>query len=987
MVKKSPKHTIEILGETYKGKSKNELISVDNADITLRQLNDLLRGDTRKLVHDTKTGEVEVIDVRNANTDIKPLLKQTFEKFNKEFLRKITHIDNIDIVKEISSNKYIKAQLNIQITYDISSEKNVVRKILRGIEDRHGKMKNKKFKIKDLQKIAEKFAGDYLHNIPDAFNIRVKILHLLSKTGKKIEYTGMKLRDNNPLMFDWFKVTKIKDGNCTRNYLLKKYGKKISPNTINKLGDEGGVSPDELNDFCKKYRILYICYDINCNIIISHTPEIKSKDYSALNIIAYNNHIYPIDSNEQLKSFKDGSNKKIPSIVKIIKSVLRKIEKILRKGIVPVIYNSGINIIGVKFRNKLYVQDEEYKNCIDIAKEYGIFDKLHDVVGYNYIGILLSNLFLKKTDLQSFFPQSSRFIKSGYMYHNDEIDGNFITIDKNKCYSYSLMTLPYLITIDYMTAKINKYPKDIRESYMYIAKPKYSTILLPNTNMYSGYHLEYCLKEGVEFELLEEISTHKKKNKYKKMIKSLYEKIDGNIAKQIINRMIGTFENSENVRDIFEIKKIGIGDEIDASEGYIVDIGDYKLMFDNVGHKCNVLTKKPIAIQIKDNSRIILYEKMKKLGLTDTDIKQIHTDSITFREIEDDVINQIINDDIDTTIDTWKYEQYKERNVNERYNDPDLSFYIDNMKDCVLVNSYAGCGKTYDIINNLIPKLKDYIVLSPTHASLQEYRNKEINCEVIQTYMFSNSVPENDTVIVDEIGMVDRCGHYVILKCLELGKKVYLYGDFKQLLPPSEKKPLNSKHYIDYLATEQKELKTNYRNDFTTEYYDKLIAMKDKSKILNEIKKYSINSIDDFKEGMCIIAYKNETVDKYNKIILDKLGLNEGDNGTHIICKTNKLTDLGIYNNLTYKIINNDDNFIIKQYDIQTIEGKVGINYYNKEYTISKKQYKTNFKLGYATTIYAKQGGSVMGYYFPEEDIKHIDGKTLYTIISRIKTK
>ena len=138
---------------------------------------------------------------------------------------------------------------------------------------------------------------------------------------------------------------------------------------------------------------------------------------------------------------------------------------------------------------------------------------------------------------------------------------------------------------------------------------------------------------------------------------------------------------------------------------------------------------------------------------------------------------------------------------------------------------------------------------------------------------------------------------------------------------------------------------------------------------------------------MNVIAYKNETVDKYNNIVLNILGLKETDIGTHIICKTNNLTNIGIYNNLTYKIINNDNNFIIKQFDIQTINGKVGIKYYDKQYSINKKQYKSNFKLGYATTIYSKQGGSVLGYYFPEEDIKHIDGKTLYTIISRLKTK
>lgn len=88
---------------------------------------------------------------------------------------------------------------------------------------------------------------------------------------------------------------------------------------------------------------------------------------------------------------------------------------------------------------------------------------------------------------------------------------------------------------------------------------------------------------------------------------------------------------------------------------------------------------------------------------------------------------------------------------------------------------------------------------------------------------------------------------------------------------------------------------------------------------------------------MNVIAYKNETVDKYNNIVINILGLKETDIGYHIICKTNNLTNIGIYNNLTYKIINNENNFIIKQYNIQTIDGKVDIKYYDELYTINKK--------------------------------------------------
>lgn len=222
----------------------------------------------------------------------------------------------------------------------------------------------------------------------------------------------------------------------------------------------------------------------------------------------------------------------------------------------------------------------------------------------------------------------------------------------------------------------------------------------------------------------------------------------------------------------------------------------------------------------------------------------------------------------------------------------------------MLINSYAGSGKTYDIINNLLPKLQDYVILTPSHASLQEYRNKKINSNTIQYYTNSNILPTENIVIVDEVGMVNKFGHYLILKCLELNKKVYLYGDFKQLIPPGEEKTLNSEQYLNFIASEQKVLSTNYRNNFSKEYYDKIINMgNDTDELYKEVYKHSIKSLDNFTNGDTIIVYRNETKDKYNKKVLNILKLKEGDIGTNIICKSNSLSHIGIFNNLTYKII------------------------------------------------------------------------------------
>jgi hypothetical protein len=50
----------------------------------------------------------------------------------------------------------------------------------------------------------------------------------------------------------------------------------------------------------------------------------------------------------------------------------------------------------------------------------------------------------------------------------------------------------------------------------------------------------------------------------------------------------------------------------------------------------NIFNKKPISVQIKDRSRLRLFNMMKTLGLKNSDIKQVKTDSITFKKLNDD---------------------------------------------------------------------------------------------------------------------------------------------------------------------------------------------------------------------------------------------------------------------------------------------------------------------------------------------------------------
>lgn len=159
------------------------------------------------------------------------------------------------------------------------------------------------------------------------------------------------------------------------------------------------------------------------------------------------------------------------------------------------------------------------------------------------------------------------------------------------------------------------------------------------------------------------------------MIESLNKITDKQTVKNIVNRMIGMFERSENIMDLYKINKIGKGDEIDATSGYLMDIGEYKILFEHIGDNCNVLTRKPISIQIKDMNRVVLYKQMKKLKLTSNRIRQIYTDSITFNGDYDE--KQIILND---ELNGWKYEDYKPIMDTNKINDENLSFYIKSMK-------------------------------------------------------------------------------------------------------------------------------------------------------------------------------------------------------------------------------------------------------------------------------------------------------------------
>ena len=287
--------------------------------------------------------------------------------------------------------------------------------------------------------------------------------------------------------------------------------------------------------------------------------------------------------------------------------------------------------------------------------------------------------------------------------------------------------------------------------YLYIARPHVSSILLPNLNIYTGDFLLYCKYEGLEFTLLEELECIKKDNYYNKLINELYKKVESNQLteenfKTIINVMIGKFEKSDEIQLSEKVIKICNNDETNHSEGFVKQLtNEYDLILE-MKEKFNLYNKKPISIQIKDNSRKEIYEMMKKLKLKNDDVVQIKTDSITFKKNKTN-FEKYIN----KNLDGWKIDEYKKIQDTDFYNNQELTFINHKNNENYLFDCYAGCGKTYEILNVLIKKLDDYIILTPSHSTLKEYRLKGINCNVIQKYIFGGHIPNEQHIIIDEI--------------------------------------------------------------------------------------------------------------------------------------------------------------------------------------------------------------------------------------------
>jgi hypothetical protein len=536
---------------------------------------------------------------------------------------------------------------------------------------------------------------------------------------------------------------------------------------------------------------------------------------------------------------------------------------------------------------------------------------------------------------------------------------------------------------------------DIVPHYWYIVDIPYSSNLLDNQGVYDGEHLIFCSKQGLEFDILEEIETTKHENYFRRFVKDIYDKVDKKHAKKIINIFIGKLERNRGLYEVAEFNKICNKDEAKTFSGYIIPLNDkYDVCCSN--KECfEIYNYMPIAFQIKDYCKRILYKKMKSLKLNSNDIIQIKTDSITFRSNTFNKNSRYIN----KNLDGWKIEEYKKIKSADPIKN-NATFKLFSYTENELYQQYAGGGKTYSIVNNVIPNTdKDYIILSPSHVSIGEYRKNKFNCDVIQTYTLANKIPSENNIIIDEYGMLDTSAWLLIYKCILLDKNVRCWGDNQQLLPIGNKKSFDCENWLNYCFNTIDKNWINRRNNFTQEEYDKIINCTSVNKLLDIVKKYSTKKAED---AEVIIVHLNQTRHYYNAYMLKindicdldykevpektKSMLTYFSNtkkledlikvNTKLICLTNDLRKKEVFNKYCFVVKEITDKEVILYDDV-----------FDRNVSFTNIEIRKNFDYYYARTIYNIQGQTLKSYYWggKEKDNYFLDGRMAYTIVSRIK--
>lgn len=788
----------------------------------------------------------------------------------------------------------------------------------------------------------------------------------------------------------------INNKSCVLHYLQKYYGNtKRFKKIIKNISDKIEWNLGELIQFLEHSKISYYCYLQNLKCYKFNRFSNKQKTFI---FIASNEHIYPVTKKE-VKSLKKFTSDDIKNI-KYVEDINKFVEKELLINPITKFRVKTHDKCELKFErvligNTLYVTDKNLEDSYKLFTElFGMFP-----ISFNYRIYDAFFYIANKNDLFSTYDNNINRARPVY-YNNPNVKGDLMAIDKNKAYSYSLFKLDYIPIFNSKTLveQYNKNHTFDKYNFYYISKTLKNTRGFIKAGWVSGYRLIHMFND-VEITYIKKPIL--KKNPFKELIKKMMDK-NPNLSKFIINCFIGVCQILKpSSFTVYKDLTINKDESLYLGDGFNADI-EGKFYFNqkviDPKNKFNI-NMLPLSIYVIDNAVNILLEKIIKLKSRNIElvIRTIKTDSITFSANN---MRKFYEECTDKDFKKWKIEPVKINNKKslgkieeiKDYDSPEILNNIDAkktdweelIKNNVLFDCYAGSGKTFLCLKNIIPLIKDekYIIIGAQHKPLSEYYDLGLNANVIHFYTYNQlkkyEFRKYKYIIVDECGLLAPSHLDYIYQNMGTDTKLLFFGDKKQFKPYGyDGVPLLYNLCILKMFDIIVKLKTNYRNHYTIQNYDDMIKLKYK---LTDYENKLFN-----RYGKINISITRKTRDKinnhYTKDWIQKFGDLKVKKGGRLLTqftklnKYNELLKLGLYNCMFLTIVDFNEKTIILKTDN------------NKIIEVPENLFKDNFNYGYCLTAFRAQGMTIKYDDLGLWDKKYIinNGTALYVVLSRIQ--
>lgn len=760
------------------------------------------------------------------------------------------------------------------------------------------------------------------------------------------------------------------DDLCVKRYLTKFW----------KMTVELPESPsvNDIYKFCEVKDLSMNAYGINGRLLKKRRGNPK---YRILKFIAYDSHLYGLNASikEFIKKVKRSRDCPVESIGHKIAEIYEK-DKIIPRQIKL----NNNSLFSCMVGDTVFFENPDYNQCKEILTKLGLESELKLTTNMRNMIDIIEGVY-KMSKLESYCPNLHDYKVTDLHYKHDDYDKlvgdeilgvpNIHKIDANKFYPDILENLDYLIRFDYKSDNVYHYTSKhkIMDHFLYLVEIEKYSFLMHENGVVTGKFVKECEKRGVKLDIIGVMECEKMNNEYSALIQELFEVVPEH-AKQILVPLFGKMQ-----AEYYNTKRkekaeylVNNNDMNQETSTYLCLPGDYSVKIaEGKYRKMKITSKKPISIQIKEEARLRVFDQIQKIEGT---VIRIVLDSIAFISKTNPFENSIEKG-------KWKHQVFKKDDHNTYVRDINVREFMPCQEyDGTLCQAYAGAGKTTYILNEICSKFKNVLVLTPTHTTRVEFLKKGINCEVIQTYTNGDHLPEKcDAIVFDEIGMFGHDMWGILIQCSIRGDKVFAFGDFNQLPPVNVHKKLNKKHFLDMVFKERITLNENYRNNFDKKYYDKLIWNKDLKFAVEQVDKHQSHPL----KSEVVICYKNSTVDKYNDLIMKRKGVEFGEVGSLVVCKTNKLAKYGIYNNFVLNVVAKDESVV--EFDLGL---KLPLKLFKLAQYKDEEKVSGYFKPGYARTLHGVQGCSLKSFHYAKDDYEFLErGNVLYTVISRLTIK